>query len=112
MFSTLMGNDARADGRPLAECQPHDSLTAAIADRAATYRTATRPAARIQPPACYLAGVLKLLLISVLLATFVLPALTASGRRPLSALRAMLTVILLAELAYAFFLRFIYDRLV
>jgi hypothetical protein len=56
--------------------------------------------------------VLKLLLISVLLATFVLPALTASRRKPLSALRTMLTAILLAELAYAFFLRFIYERLV
>ncbi len=54
--------------------------------------------------------VLKLLLISVLFATFLLPAAAASGKKPLNALRAMLTSMLLAELAYAFFLRFIYWR--
>ncbi len=59
-----------------------------------------------------LARVLKLLLMSVLFATFLLPAAAASGKKPLSALRAMLISFLLAELAYAFFLRFIYHRLV
>jgi Ca2+/H+ antiporter len=71
-----------------------------------------RTAATVCRRACYLAGVLKVMLISVVLATFLLPALTASGKRPLSALRAMLMAILLAELAYALFLRFVYDRLV
>lgn len=57
-------------------------------------------------------GVLKLLLISMLFATFLVPAAAASGKRPLSALRSMLTTILVAELAYAFFLRFLYGRFV
>jgi len=57
-------------------------------------------------------GVLKLLLMSVLFATFLVPAAAASGKKPLPALRLMLVSILLAELAYAFFLRFIYGRLV
>jgi len=56
--------------------------------------------------------VLKLLLISMLFATFLVPAAAASGKRPLSALRSMLTTILVAELAYAFFLRFLYGRFV
>jgi len=56
--------------------------------------------------------VLKLLLMSVLFATFLVPAAAAAGKKPLSALRLMLVSILLAELAYAFFLRFIYGRLV
>ncbi len=55
---------------------------------------------------------LKLLLMSVLFATFVLPAVAASGKRPLSSLRSMLISILFAELAYAFFLRFLYSRFV
>jgi hypothetical protein len=54
--------------------------------------------------------VLKLLLISVVFATFLLPALAASSRKPLNALRAMLISILVVELAYAFFLRFMYWR--
>ena len=61
--------------------------------------------------ACYSLGVLKLLLISVLLATFVIPAAAASGKKPGQALRVTLLSILLAELAYAFFLRFVYERL-
>jgi len=56
--------------------------------------------------------VLKLLLISVLLATFLLPALCASGRRPLPALRTLLLMMALVELAYAFFLGFVYGRYV
>jgi hypothetical protein len=55
--------------------------------------------------------VLKLLLISVLLATFLLPTAAASAKKPVPALRALLVSILLAELAYAFFLRFIFGRL-
>jgi hypothetical protein len=54
--------------------------------------------------------VLKLLLISVVFATFLLPALAASRKKPLNALRAMLASIFFAELVYAFFLRFIYWR--
>ena len=54
---------------------------------------------------------LKLLLISVLLGTFLLPAAAASGKKPLSALRATLISFLIAELAYAFFLRFVYGRM-
>lgn len=53
---------------------------------------------------------LKLLLLTPLLATFLLPAAAASGRKPLSSLKAMLIVVLIAELAYALFLRFIYLR--
>jgi len=55
--------------------------------------------------------VLKLLLMSVLFATFLLPAAAASGRKPVTALRAALISFLIAELAYAFFLRFVYGRL-
>jgi hypothetical protein len=54
--------------------------------------------------------VLKLLLMSLLFATFLLPAAAAPGKKPLTALRAMLISILIAELAYALFLRFIYQR--
>jgi hypothetical protein len=56
--------------------------------------------------------VLKLLLVSVLLATFLLPAATASGKKPLKALQTMLVLMLLAHIAYAFFLRFVYGRFV
>jgi hypothetical protein len=56
--------------------------------------------------------VLKLLLMSVLFATFLVPAAAASSKNPLKALRLMLAWILLTELAYAFFLRFIYGRFV
>jgi hypothetical protein len=48
---------------------------------------------------------------SVLFATFLLPAAAASGKKPVRALRVMLISIILAELAYAFFLRFIYTHL-
>ena len=55
---------------------------------------------------------LKFLLISVLLATCVVPAAAASGKKPLKSLQNMLVLMLAAELAYAFFLRFIYERFV
>jgi hypothetical protein len=64
-----------------------------------------------QCQACYACAVLKLLLISVLLATFLLPAAAASGKKPFRALRLTLVSIVLAELAYAFFLRFIFGRM-
>jgi len=54
---------------------------------------------------------LKLLLSSVLFATFLLPVTVASSRRPGRALRKLIVSILLAELAYAFFLKFLYGRL-
>jgi hypothetical protein len=66
---------------------------------------------RVSHTLTIIGAVLKLLLISILLATFLLPAVAASGKKPLPSLRALLTSILLAELAYAFFLRFIYGRL-
>jgi hypothetical protein len=56
--------------------------------------------------------VLKLLLLSVLFATFLVPLAAASGKRPLRALRITLVSFLVAEIAYAFFLRFVYGRLV
>jgi hypothetical protein len=56
--------------------------------------------------------VLKLFLMSVLFATFLVPAAAASSNAPVKALRHMLAWILVTELAYAFFLRFIYGRLV
>jgi hypothetical protein len=56
--------------------------------------------------------VLKLLLISVLFATFLLPAAAASGKSPTKSLRTLLMWIVLYELFYAFFLRFIYQRFV
>jgi hypothetical protein len=55
--------------------------------------------------------VLKLLLMSVLFATFLLPAAAASGKKPIGALRAALISFLIAELAYAFFLRFVFGRM-
>jgi hypothetical protein len=56
-------------------------------------------------------SVLKLLLTSVLFATFLLPVAVASSRSPARALRKLMVSILLAELAYAFFLKFLYGRL-
>ena len=53
---------------------------------------------------------LKLLLLSVLFATFLLPVAAASSRRPRRALRNLVIAMLLAEVAYAFFLRFLYGR--
>jgi hypothetical protein len=56
-------------------------------------------------------SVLKLLLTSMLFATFLLPVAVASSPRPARALRKLMVSILLAELAYAFFLKFLYGRL-
>ncbi|HTS81510.1 MAG TPA: hypothetical protein VMH40_12995 [Myxococcaceae bacterium] len=53
----------------------------------------------------------KLLLLSILLATFVLPALAARVRSPRQALGSLLTTMLLAELAYAVLLYSVYPRL-
>ncbi len=76
----------------------------------AAFRTAAHVAATIRGRICYLSRVLKLLLMSLLFATFLLPAAAAPSKKPLTALRAMLFSILIAELAYALFLRFIYYR--
>lgn len=76
----------------------------------AAFRTRAPVAATIRGRVCYLSPVLKLLLMSLLFATFLLPAAAAPGKKPLTALRAMLISILIAELAYALFLRFIYQR--
>jgi hypothetical protein len=53
----------------------------------------------------------SLLLITILLATFLVPAALASDKRPRAALRAVLTAMFFADVAYAFCLRFIYGRL-
>ena len=59
----------------------------------------------------YARRVKALLVLSILLATFLVPASAASSRRPRKALRGMLMVMLLAEVAYAFFLGFVFERL-
>jgi hypothetical protein len=56
--------------------------------------------------------VLKLLLLSILLATIVLPIYAARRKDPRQALWTALGAMFLAELGYAFFLFFIYPRLV
>ena len=55
---------------------------------------------------------LKLLLLSIVLATFVVPAYAARGKDPRRALLSALGMMLLVEIAYAFFLLFIYPRMV
>jgi hypothetical protein len=62
--------------------------------------------------AVYSSRVLKFLLMSVVLGTFLVPAATASGRKPLKALQATLAWMALVGLAYVFFLRFLYGRFV
>lgn len=64
-----------------------------------------------RPVSCYGLAVQKLLLLSILLATFVLPALAARVRSPRQALGSLLTTMLLAELAYAVLLYSVYPRL-
>jgi hypothetical protein len=54
----------------------------------------------------------KVALMSVLLATFLVPSIAASGKRPLKALHATLVFMFVAELAYALFLRFLYGHFV
>ena len=56
-------------------------------------------------------SVLKFLLLSVLIATFVAPALTAGAKNPRRALRFLVLAMSLVELGYAFFLRFLYERM-
>ena len=53
---------------------------------------------------------LKLLLMTPLLATFLIPAAAASGKRPLSSLKGMLVAVFVVLLAYSLFLYFIYLR--
>ncbi len=55
---------------------------------------------------------LKLLLLSILLATFFLPIHAARIRDPRRALVSVLVSMAVAELGYAFFLYFLYPRLV
>ena len=54
--------------------------------------------------------VVKLLLMSPLLATFLLPVAAASGRKPLAALRGTLIAVVIVDVAYAVFLRFFFLR--
>lgn len=55
---------------------------------------------------------LKLLLFSIILATFVVPAYAARGKDPRRALLSALGTMLLVEIGYAIFLLVIYPRLV
>jgi hypothetical protein len=57
-------------------------------------------------------GVLKFLLLSILLLTFLLPAYAARMRDGRRALISALVSMAFAELGYAFFLWFLYPRLV
>jgi len=52
----------------------------------------------------------KLLLLSILVATFAVPIAGAGRRNPRKALQTMLMGIIAAELAYAFFVRFLHGR--
>jgi hypothetical protein len=54
--------------------------------------------------------VLKLLLLSILLATFFLPAAAARVKDPRRAMISMLTTMLLAEIGYALMLYVVYPR--
>jgi hypothetical protein len=56
--------------------------------------------------------VLKLLLLSIVLATFVVPALVARERDPRRALRQVLLAMLAVEVCYAVILYVVYPRLV
>jgi cyanate permease len=58
------------------------------------------------------APVLKLLLISILLLTFLLPAFAARMKDPRRALISALVSMAFAELGYAFFLYVLFPRLV
>jgi hypothetical protein len=60
----------------------------------------------------YHQGVLKFLLLSILLLTFLLPAYAARMRDPRRALISTLVSMAFAELGYAFFLYVLYPRLV
>lgn len=53
---------------------------------------------------------LKLLLLSMLLATFLLPASAARAKNPRRAFESMLVTVVLFEISYAFFLFVIYPR--
>jgi hypothetical protein len=64
------------------------------------------------PHAGYSCDMVKVVLMSVLFATFLVPSIAASGKRPLKALQATLVFMFVAELAYALFLRFLYGRFV
>jgi hypothetical protein len=55
---------------------------------------------------------LKLLLFSIILATFLVPAYAARGKDPRRGLLSVLGTMLLVEIGYAIFLLVIYPRLV
>lgn len=56
--------------------------------------------------------VIRLLLLSILLATFLLPVVTARVRNPRRALASLLACVFAAELAYGLFLYVVYPRLI
>ncbi|HUM09604.1 MAG TPA: hypothetical protein VLT82_01520 [Myxococcaceae bacterium] len=55
---------------------------------------------------------LKFLLLSIVLLTFIIPAYAARGKDPRRALLSALGAMALVELGYAFFLLLVYPRLV
>ena len=55
---------------------------------------------------------LRLLLLSVLVATFLVPVVTARARDPRRAFLALLTYVVTAEVGYALFLYYIYLRFI
>jgi len=62
-------------------------------------------------PACYHRfAVAKLLLISILIATFILPIVAAKIRRPRRALVSLLVLMFTVQVCYAVFLVFFYRR--
>lgn len=60
---------------------------------------------------CYRAPMQKLLLLSILLLTFLIPARAARVASPRRALRNLLGSMVLVQLGYAFFLYFLHARL-
>ena len=55
---------------------------------------------------------LKLLLLSIVLSTFILPVYAARGKDPRRALLSLLGTIAVVEVGYALFLLLVYPRLV
>ena len=70
------------------------------------------PVRRVLPRESIIKAVLKFLLLSILLLTFLLPAYAARMRDPRRALISTLVSMAFAELGYAFFLYVLYPRLV
>lgn len=72
----------------------------------------SRPAQPSPRRSCYDVDVVKLLLLSIILSTALVPAYAARVRQPERALRWLMVLMFLAEFGYAFFLFFLYRLLV